>query len=132
MQKVRDNQRDDTELSQLMDYLEHNALPDDTALAKKVTANVQKGYYLVNEVLCYEDSSVSGRLRLVVPTLLRRQLLLGNHDAVFVGHFAPKKMLRRVRQYYYLPRISTDVHEVCQSCVACLCMQRQERRPRHQ
>ena len=33
MQKVRDNQREDPELSQLMDYLEQNILPDDTVLA---------------------------------------------------------------------------------------------------
>jgi len=72
MQKARDNQRDDTELSQLMDSLEHNALLDDTALAKKVTANAQKGYYVVDGVLYYEDSSVSGRWKLVEPTLVRR------------------------------------------------------------
>ena len=51
-------------------------------------------------------------------------------DAIFAGHFAPKKMLQRVSQYYYWPRMSADVHEVCQSCVACLSTQGQERRPR--
>ena len=130
MQKVRDNQREDPELSQLMDYLEQNILPDETVLAKRVATQAQKGYYIVDSVLYYEDSSVSGRQRLVVPTLLRKQLLLDNHDAIFVGHFAPKKMLQRVSQYYYWPKMSADVHEVCRSCVVCLSTQGQDRRPR--
>ena len=36
-QKVRDTQQENPKLSQLMDYLEQNILPDDTVLAKKAT-----------------------------------------------------------------------------------------------
>ena len=63
MQKVRDNQREDPELSQLMDYLKHNILSADAALAKK---DAQKGYYVADGILYYEDSS---RQKLVVPAL---------------------------------------------------------------
>ena len=82
MQRVRDNQRGDPELSQLMDYLEQNILPDDRALARKVTTQAQKGYYIVDGVLYYEDSSASERQRLAVPAVLRRQLLLDNHNLI--------------------------------------------------
>ena len=113
----------------MVDYLEHNTLPEDTALAKKITAQAQKEYYTVDCVLYFEDLSSAGRQRLVVPTMLRIQLLLNNHDAIFAGHFTPKKMLQRVSQYYCWPRMNADVHEVCQSCVACLSTQGQERHP---
>ena len=38
-------------------------------------------------------------------------------------------MLQRVSQFYYWPKMSADVHEVCRSCVVCLSTQGQERRP---
>jgi len=53
MQKVRYNQQENPELK-------HNTLPADAALAKKVTTNAQKGYYVVDVILNYEKSSVSG------------------------------------------------------------------------
>jgi len=70
-----------------MDYLEQNILPE---LANNVTTQAQKGYYVVDGVLYFEDASVSGCQRLVVPVVLRRQVLLDNHDSIFAGHFAPK------------------------------------------
>ena len=71
-----------------------------------------------------------GRGRLVVPAQLRKQVLLENHEAVFAGHFAPKKLMQRVSQYYYWPQMKADIFKVCESCVTCLSTQGQERRPR--
>ena len=89
-----------------------------------------KACYLVDGILYFEDSVIPGRRRIVVPTQLRKQLLLENHEAVFAGHFAPKKLLQRVSRYYYWPQMKADIYEVCESCVTCLSTQGQERRPR--
>ena len=64
-----------------------------------------------------------------MPTRLRRQVLLDNHESLYAGHFAAKKLLQRVNQYYYWPRMSVDVHQVCESCVAYLSTHGQQRRP---
>jgi len=56
----------------------------------------------------------------VVPTQLKRKLLLENHDAVFAGHCKPQKLIQQVNQYYYWLGMKSEAHQVCQSCVTCL------------
>ena len=73
----------------------------------------------MNEILYYEDRAVPGRWRLVVPTHLRRQVLLDNHETLFAGHSSPKKLLQKVNW----PKMS-------ESCAACLSTQVQQRRQR--
>ena len=71
-----------------------------------------------------------GQRRIVVPAQLRKQVLLENHEAVFAGHFAPKKLMQHVSQYYHWPQMKADIFKVCESCVTCLSTQGQERHPR--
>jgi len=89
MKKIQDAQHKDPQLSQLIEYLEYQNLPKDSVIARQVN-QTQKGYYVMNGVLYFEDSIVPGQRRIVVPAQLRKQLLLENHEAVFAGHFAPK------------------------------------------
>ena len=127
MRRIQSSQREDSELSQLIEYMEHRSLPEDPVMAKKIATQALKGYYLIDGILYFEDSVVPGRQWMVVPTQLRRQVLLENHNAVFAGHFAPKKLMQRVSQYYYSPGMKGDVHQVCKSCVTCLSTQGHER-----
>jgi len=69
--------------------------------ARRVAAQVVKGYYVIDEILYFEDSV--GRQQVVAPTQLRKKLLLENHHAVFAGHFLPKNLVQWVSQYYYWP-----------------------------
>ena len=101
---------------QLIEYLENNVLSDDRVTSRHIVSQSVKGYFVLDGILYYEDGLVPGR-RLVVLTQLRRQVLLDNHESLHAGHFAPKKLLQRVNQYYYWPRMSVDVHQVCESCV---------------
>jgi len=94
MKKIQDAQHRDPQLSQLIGYIEYQNLPEDTVIAKQVISQAQKGYYAMDGVLYFEDSIVPGRCRIVVPAQLRKQLLLENHEAVFAGHFAPKKLMQ--------------------------------------
>ena len=128
MSRIQAAQKEDSELLQLIAYLDHQALPQDPIMAKKIVTQALKGYYLVDKILYFEDSVVPSRRRIVVPAQLRRQLLLENHSAVFAGHFAPKKLMQRVSQYYYWPGMKADVYQVCNSCVTCLSTQGHERR----
>ena len=106
-------------------------MPEDPVAAKKVVTQALKGYYLVDGILYFEDSTVPGRRRMVVPAQLTGQILLENHSAVFSGHFGPKKLMQRVSQYYYWPGMRGDVYQVCKSCVTCcLSTQGHERRSR--
>ena len=128
MHKVQASQRDDPALLMLIEYLERQVLPEDQVAAKKVVAQAVKGFYLLDGILYFEDSVVPGRRHLVVPSQLRRKLLLENHSAVFAGHCALKKLMQRVNQYYYWPGMKAEAHQVCQSCVTCLSTQGYGRR----
>ena len=128
MEKVRHFQRSDKELAQLMDYLEKKCLPEEQSDAKRVLAQSTKGFYITDGVLYFENPESSTRRKLVVPTDLRNEILRENHEAVFAGHFALKKMLSKLSQYYYWPGMRADVQKVCENCVVCASTQGQEQR----
>ena len=79
-------------------------------------------------MLYYESNDVPGRRRLVVPEQLRDKVVTENHDAVFSGHFSAKKMLNRLKQYFYWPGMGSLAYKKCESCLVCATTQGQERR----
>jgi len=122
------SQREDPELLQLIEYLENNVLPDDRVISKRIVSQSVKGYSILYWMEFCTRRWIGSRL--VVPTQLKRQVLFDNNESLYAGHFAPKKLQQRVNQYYYWPRMSVDVHQVRESCVACLSTQGQLRRLR--
>ena len=91
-------------------------------------AIAKKGYFVLDGILYYESSEVPGRRRLVVPQQLRDNIVSENHDAIFSGHFSAKKMLQRLKQYFYWPGMSSMVFKKGESCLTCATTQGQERR----
>ena len=77
--------------------------------AKRVVSQGHRGYYVVDGILYHEDATMPSRRRLVVPIQLREQVLTENHDAVYAGHFAAKKMYQKVSQYYFWPDMKGDM-----------------------
>ena len=111
-------------MSDLMDYLHNQSLPIDEQAARDVLNMNKKGFVLVNDVLYYKGDQLEGR-RLVVPDHLQQRILEEQHDGVFAGHFAYKKMCKKVRQYYYWKGMFNDIMKKCQSCVTCASVQGQ-------
>lgn len=126
--KVQQEQRKDTELLDLIAYLESKALPTDSQVALQVVNQAKKGYYIVDGVLYYEGLDMPDQHRLVVPRHLRRQVLDENHDAIFAGNFSRKKMQKKLSQWYYWPGMNGDVYRKCTTCVVCATTQGQGRR----
>ena len=94
---------------------------------KTIVTQCQKGYYLLDGVLYYENSDASGRRRIVVPEKLKQEILSENHEAVFAGHFSPKRMFDKLSQYYYRQGMHGDIQKVCETCIVCSSTQGQER-----
>ena len=92
MKMIQEAQQEDQQLLQLMEYLECQTLPEDPAVARQVTSLAQRGYYILDGVLYFEDSIMPGRRRIVVPAQLRKQVLLENHEAVFCRPFYTKEV----------------------------------------
>ena len=126
--KVQEEQRQDTTLKALIEYLENQTIPVDPKVAVEVTSLARKGYYLVDGVLYHEGADMPGKRRLVVPRHLRKQVVEENHDAIFAGHFSSKKTQRKISQLYFWPGMAGDVYQKCLSCMTCASTQGQSRR----
>ena len=61
MSRIQAAQKEDFELLPLIAYLDHQALPQDPIMVKKIVTQALKGYYLVDNILHFEDSVVPGR-----------------------------------------------------------------------
>ena len=123
IKKIQEQQCSDIEVKQLLDYVDKKKLPDDTTAAKRVINQGHKGYYVIDGILYHEDAMMPSRRRLVVPTQLRDQVLMENHDAMYAGHFAAKKMYGKVSQYYFWPGVKGDIYKKCSNCVTCASVQ---------
>ena len=107
-----------------------------TKEAQHIAAIAKKGYFVLDGILYYESSDVSGRrrlvvpeqLRVVVPEQLRDKVVSENHDTLFSGHFSAKKMLQKLKRYFYWPGMSSMIFKKCESCLVCATTQGQERR----
>ena len=120
---VQEQQRQDKDLSDLMNYLCDKTLPDDEQAARNVVSMSMKDFVLVNGILYYEGGDSPAKQRLVVPSHLQQQVVNEQHDGTFAGHFSYKKMYSRVRQYYYWRGMSHDILRKCEACVDCASVQ---------
>ncbi len=58
--------------------------------------------------------------RLYVPRRdWQREILRLAHDAREAGHLSAKRTRQRVTEFYYWPRMATDIQEYCDSCAVC-------------
>ena len=48
MRWIQSSQKEDSELSQLIEYMEHRSSPEDPVTAKKIATQALKGYYLIH------------------------------------------------------------------------------------
>ena len=128
LQSIWTQQSEDKEIINIINYLEKKILPTDTKEAQHIAAIAKKGYFVLDGILYYESNDVPGRRRLVVPEQLRDKVVTENHDALFSGHFSAKKMLQKLKQYFYWPGMSSMIFKKCESCLVCATTQGQERR----
>ena len=128
LQNIHTQQSQDKEIVDVINYLEKKILPTDVKDAQHIAAIAKKGYFTLDGILYYESNEVPCRRRLVVPEQLRNKVVSENHDAPFSGHFSAKKMLQRLKQYFYWPGMSSMVFKKCESCLTCATTQGQERR----
>ena len=117
LQNICAHQSEDKEIVNITNYLEKKILPTDAKEAQHIAAVTKKGYiyFVLDGVLYYESNDVPGRRRLVVPEQLRDKVVTENHDTVFSGHFSSKKMLNRLKQYFYWPGMGSLVYKKCES-----------------
>ena len=131
---MRELQRNDPDLSDLIVYLETSKLPDHNGPARSLLLTIDD-YFLSDEGLLFHLWTPQGRRRattyqqLVVPPALRYELLVWAHDDPTGGHFGTVKTYEKLRTRYYWRKMFSDVNHWCRSC--CDCAMRKSPRNRH-
>nr|XP_054594838.1 uncharacterized protein LOC129162695 [Nothobranchius furzeri] len=77
-----------------------------------------EGYVLTDGVL-FHKSRGTGSEKLVVPKMLREQVLKLGHSIPWAGHLGFKKTFDRISNRFYWPGIQKEVQQYCQSCPVC-------------
>lgn len=132
--RIRELQRRDPDLSDLIQYLETSKLPVQNGAARTVLLIVDD-YFLSEDGLLLHIWTPRNRRRatpcqqLVIPTSLRYELLVWTHDDPTGGHFGTVKTYEKLRSRYYWRKMFADVNHWCRSC--CDCAMRKSPRNRH-
>ena len=129
--------RDDPDTSKLLDHLSQPqpgpwtpAFLDtvDRAYHAYLSANAltfDHPYLRVHQSLDPDSHSIA---LIVVPTPLRHLLFDAFHASPTAAHFGRYKTLHRIRQRFFWPRMTSDIHELCKSCAHCLAAYKTTRR----
>lgn len=82
----------------------------------KVTSDQEKPFYNRKESLYVEHGCLIWGYRIVIPNVLRKEILKEIHD----GHPGIVKMKQIARNYVWWETLDNDIERICGECVACL------------
>ena len=121
--KIREKQRKDPELSERMDYIQNDVLPSNDAKARRILLRSDSFYISQDGLLCHLDRSQK-RARdsfsqLVVPQSMKYEILSNVHNHVAGAHFGVHKTFQKLKQRYWWSGMFKDVEHWCKSCVDC-------------
>ena len=119
-------QEDDEECRVFLDYLRFGTLPNDNTVARRIILESQD-YILSETGILYHLHSPRGHgtdierqtRQLVVPFVLRNEVMQHFHDSVLSAHFAFDKTYSHMRQKYFWKNMYADLYRYCKSCPRC-------------
>lgn len=112
---ISEQQRKDAELRPLLDFVQGR-----TTTVPKMFARGLSSFSLRSGVLYKRNFASSGsNYLLVVPSLLRKDILLACHDEPSAGHLGYARTLARIKQKYYWPKLSATVRNYVRTCRDC-------------
>ena len=124
IERIRDLQRQDPELSDLITFMETDALPPSNSRAHSFVLCGDK-FYLDENGLLFSLWTPSKRTnrdvcsQLVIPDALKHEVLVWAHDDVTAGHLGTQKTYGKIRTRYYWRNMFRDIDRWCKSCVDC-------------
>ena len=119
-ERIKELQRRDPDLADIIEYLEFADLPDDSKAAKKLLYTIEQYYLDADGILCHIWISggkrvPTARSQLVVPSSLRHEVLINAHDLPTGGHLGENKTYAKLRDRYFWPKMYMDVQHWCLS-----------------
>lgn len=122
--KVKAQQRRDPDLRFIIDYLEHDILPLNDCLARKLLLAGDMFYLDDNGLLFHlakhgKHKSRDPFSQLVIPNSLKHEILVQAHDEVSAGHVGIHKCYEKIRTRYWWQGMFQDVKHWVRSCIDC-------------
>lgn len=112
---IKKAQQEDESTSHLYSFLKHKTKPPKAQ--RNSVKRLARKCYLLDDVI-YRNGGIYHQ-QLLVPQVLREQLLVAMHDAPSAGHFGVFSTLNRLTRRYWWPGISGEVFKYVQSCKEC-------------
>ena len=134
-------QREDPDLKFIHLWFDENNKPDrDTAASmspavRKYWLNYDN-LYKVNDVVYQKHYNSTADLesnftsQLLVPRVLRREILQHNHNTVFAAHLGVGKTAQKIKQHFYWYRMDEDVKIHLRQCDTCSANRRPSHKPK--
>ena len=120
-------QADCPQIGPIYNYIKHQIVPDDPAVAKHVIAHEDE-YGIRDNALFHvyyprsrnKDKFASAIHQMVLPKDLRPTLVSEYHESIVGGgHQGFERVYEAVKQRYYWPRMYEDIREYVKSCTTC-------------
>ena len=111
-------QRQDSNFSRMIVYLEDDTSPQDENQVRKLTMK-KPNFILVDKVLYHLDNQRKDCLRSCVPQHMCEELLTEVHAGKLVCHFSPKHVYKTLAQRYWWDGMYCDVHQFYRSYLTC-------------
>ena len=80
-------QQKDSDLWEILDYLEYGALPDDDGRARKIVLQGSQ-FTAIDGILYFIDPRPKNQRRVTIPEQLHQPILREAHSSPYAGHFS--------------------------------------------
>ena len=116
--RVRELQRNDSELCELIDYLESGKLPEDEIQSRRVVS--ESFHYTVIDGMLYNiNPKLTGTELLVIPVALRLEILQAFHDDITAAHFGFQRTYDKIKRRYFWRNMYSEIKRYCRQCLSC-------------
>ncbi len=123
LDRIRELQKQDPSLQDLIAYLEKGNLPDDVTNSRRIMATVDD-YVYEDRTLYHLDkgrarSRNEVRKQLVIPRSLKDEVMYSMHEEPMSGHLSFQKTYLRIKHRYFWVGMYSEIEKWCASCIDC-------------
>ena len=105
---LAEEQRKDSSLAPLIQYLTDGTLPQEASTAKLVVAKAPK-FALLDKILYHVDIKQHQEKQAVVPMHLREKIMHEYHQGSMSGHFSGPRLYRTISRTWWWELMFTDI-----------------------
>ena len=113
-------QRKDSSVREIIDFIRHGTLPADNDRARKIA--LQQSMFTTTDdgILHFIDSKHKNNTRVVVPRHLQQQMLRDTHSSAYGGHFSGQRLYTVLMAHWWWEGMFNDARRFARACPECV------------